>query len=1859
MIGGVNMKKRILILFISSFVFFLCLGKNVYADSVTYQMGVGNTTSYNAHHIDDCTPTEKGIAKYEIINGSLKISIVGSPSTGSSDKFTCTYTDSDGMSSPKKGEITFHIDVVDNKIHRINLGLTSSGYEPSRNIANIILPSGATITSYKVEPDGSEYISVSGCSGTSCTVSMTAEAEAIATNGTSVSSQMKVKYKLDNKEYEASVVLIINAVTGARAYAGGVGVCDFSSDWTYRTWTDSAGKLYSFYQSSSESAVLPNCDTSNSKIPMEFKGWKQTSSTDHVLAAGQCSGALPAGSTVQGGVDYSACFERAPYVQISPATGNVDVGSEWQALKGNSGYYYSSTSASSVALPELIFTGIHKNDEVDYWYNSVTGEHKNSGDSVELDGSIWIAVIKTTVSEGWKDLYKTVKVDQTVALVVDGITGCSSSSSYVNVSFVSGECQVSGKEATPDETYADVVVTANGSEVIYKFNVEKVDAANIIVDDTIQTNLGTNSEITNKQEWYSENCSTFKITGGNSFTPYSTDGRTGTVYNVTEACGVSGNQGYYAFCLDPGRRAPTGDTYHRTKDLDGNEKMRRLVNVFLSKYDDFSMLSSLTDTTRIAFHIAIRAVAIESGATLAGQGGNDMVYAANYQFYANLATHINSPDLESYIKNDMHLVSDDIANKLYDLLYSYLNADDIEVETFERTVTSTETVSLGENGYKITYKGLIIAPSSVTAVTGLTPGNCGTYGVECDATIEENTDQSTILQYGNKKVYNYTVTITAGNASSVKPPTTEEEKKDAAFKVEYTGRFVSSDVTIAAPDSGNSLQRMFVFNTEQSDVLVYFSIVPTTCDFGALDYKKYCNADGCSNEFNADLFMAAGCCKLVTDETKYKYIIDNYCSGDGCTVSTMSSVCGLNSDNPGSAELYEIREGAKWENGGYVDQIGTCIVNVTQNYSSGNKDAFMKEDSAGNSLNVSSYSSNRYCQVSCGEDWKISLESFGNFVGINAVAAGTYFSTTNSDIFISGSRTCYTTYIDYDQYMKDLVLESDKAITAYNTYSEASHTYSDVEQQTNSNVSIDTKKNVCVKLPAASDVCSGCSLESVDSDTGYGTYRVTGSYDEYENEKSTRLDACSSNWDGETNGGCYKDYKNRCDVEGSYVEYSIKNAGKVESGQYEYYTNVDKGTSNSASKGKDSYFDEGEQFVCEFTAASVAGGEASIKCSTKGYSKRETGTLGGIEGTSANTDGTSSEAAICEKKLSGYEDFCIKGDVGNREDALERLKNDVQNVAQAIMKVQSGNMAEAVTNIHSYSENMYNCQHFELYNTADDKKVDKDGNKYANNESSKGTFLNHNNVEYVQIYTAFDPHVTYTYDEPEFMTIVGKDNILVEYDEKNNEVWGGTYSQATNESKDSQVNAYESRNNTVPVDSSEVQLSRNDISTYYYDTTGKFTGDDVNTYGGDSGSESSTEVSKDLVFCNVGSSRTYSPALNGYEWNGGFCYTMPIKYLKAHYVKSSISNSSFYKNKGYWYSSAGDLKEHGDTKREALENANKRQSGTYNVDEEIRNNKWWPFGTDIREAGINVFPVSLDTPRNLYLYSYEFGDIGSYSDNSSHLTNDVILGRLMGDETSLIQLNTRTCFYEVYEELCLCCGSEINSYVENSNTVNDYIETHPDIHYNPSDSDKMTINDNGVISFATSSVNLGDLDSDSNKLLGNNWGTSKFLYSGNLYDTTKGGELLKAIQSEGENVYVDNVEYSYHLTPSTITAIREYNDQYGYEVNYNNLKVYGSYAVRSLCDGSLDGSSSCWEVDGDDEYISFQHYGSTFLEEFMKEQGAVYTGTLTDKNVNSTCYVTSSDLGNHNVIDDKVKNGCRWVDYIQEADGKYFRLAFK
>ena len=648
-------------------------------------------------------------------------------------------------------------------------------------------------------------------------------------------------------------------------------------------------------------------------------------------------------------------------------------------------------------------------------------------------------------------------------------------------------------------------------------------------------------------------------------------------------------------------------------------------------------------------------------------------------------------------------------------------------------------------------------------------------------------------------------------------------------------------------------------------------------------------------------------------------------------------------------------------------------------------------------------------------------------------------------------------------------------------------------------------------------------------------------------------------------------------------------------------------------------------------------------------------------------------------------------------------------------------MVNANANINTYARDIYACQHFELYNATDGENNDRN-----NNQLWTSPFMGYLRP-FVKIVSSFDPEISYSYDEKEYMTMLGNNNVMERFNDLNDQVYGcytiannsGThdcYNNATNKKKETEIFYY--KNGSNERSSKTVELARNYTENYYYDTKNVAwdNGSDAAiSYGeiGDAGTvlkltcpesgdkdcnigeqlptPSGTEDAnnnkfKRTILCTIGmvmdeptlathsdgkassSSLVYLPDKDHF-WTAGTCYVNQVQYLRANYVKASIENSSFYKNKGYWYvNTANDTKANGLNLIDALNNSNNFIHSTYDTTNEEQLGKWSILGS------YNVFPIKLTTPRDLYQYTYTFANIGSYGDGS--------IGRVMGRDQSLIVMNSRTCFYEVFEELCLCCGNPIYAHVDSdapyvftSSTSIPYEMSNP-----PTDERPPT----SSLAITTSNVSLSDMTSDNNRELGDNWTDSAtFFYNGDVFTTQKGAELLSKIEVPGENIYSDEPEYKFTLNPEGLSNIREYNDSHTYGVTYEDLVSIGRYAVNPYYDDTflecgIDGEvTDCsWEVEmtTDEEYypqnriINFTHYGSNFLMSEIKDmRGITFSGKYSDYGevgMDESCYVLGENVpggGNVESALDNRAESCRWVDYLEYDNNvkRYFRLSYK
>ncbi len=1653
-----------------------------------------------------------------------------------------------------------------------------------------------------------------------------------------------------------------------------------------------------------------------------------------------------------------------------------------------------------------------------------------------------------------------------------------------------------------------------------------------------------------------------------TFAKYNGEDMNTGIYSVYQLCPTDMST-YVGLCLDPGRRGPNesgtgthnrtfdfkgssvnvnGNEYVKTDDIQKNGEFGKLVMYIVKNehIDTFYQNSGDALWRRAASHVAVRSMAIVTGFS-AVPDPSDEVYASHYYPYMGVANAIraglDSGDNDVSLQEATNAIENGtgsykfsdwvpaVKSEVIKILAEYGGSDITgPTDGFERTIDDTvlEDTPNGK-GYTINYKGTITAPTGATAqLTECDNDVADDYGVQCKV---NNNGWKEISNVSNRRTYQYDVTVTVPLSSAVIPPKTVQDEKNLSFKITYSGGHDLVNAFIASPVNGSdNVQRMLIISTSNPMVYVYFSVVPNTCDMPILDPAKCPDEATClenknKGEFNQDLFKAAGCCKYILNENSY--IFKQICSAE-CTSSTMTSVCDYTDQGNEKADFYEINEGSKYDavNDNYKDAIGTCVVNVTDYYKNdnanyvdniANSQNFIKYDDGENLINVESYKDNRYCQVTCEEDWEFSMDSFGNFIGENAVAAGTYFQIVNNDMFIGAKRTCYTTFINYDRFMTNIVDISNKLVDSYNSYSRWSHVWTDIDRQVKNNTETVADPDVAannakyfdhkdngIKCVEYFEECPQGDGVTSTSDSYYwsagapGTRKCRMVQDYYDGSDPVCDAAPASSWDDHEDsdpvytatgtaansdsteckflrtycdGGhnqkvgdketltvdnecSYKDYKTRsttpkvkdeytrptgtctpvtpaggttpslmaaactCDAgytkSGSICRKTDCDAGYTKSGTkcYRYicptgYTEVDgvcynntcptgykysydskecykysyttSHTENVYSKptyktetlkcktwgksynytlktendvkvenkdGKDVYYDTEEYdnkkgtydgvyedrdsisgtdlpdqnrqnkqkedgnvmgayakeytHTCSITAAAYEpGAKGSSECHQEGIVKEKidpskygkTNEMFCEDDEFADLMGSDRDQAFCY--AGGGESYTdtnddadqVDEDKSNDGEAFKWVSEKFMDHSKKELEKARTEMVSYNAQIYSHAKDVFECQNFQLHNRTDDSITGRE-----NNDVLEDTIMGMKN-SYVKINTDYDPTGSYTYDEDFFMERVDKDNVLIQYTEKNNKVFKDAskneYGKETNVQVDATIN--------TPAGEVDTKLSRNYIEAYYYnpivpwqnsartgDASDQAAIDRVDNYEdnaylvgkreGDSISNPA-RAQKKVVLCSVGmvdNGTGYATGKDGAvipfddknytsEWLGGICYQVTVDYKKVHYVKSSISNSSYYKNKGNWYVRGGDSKIHGDDISNAISKFNRIQPRGYvedyrNDSEEYK--RWSRLGS------FNVFPISMATPRNLYQYTYTFGNIGSYYDGK--------LGRIMGSEKSIIQNNTRTCFYEVFEEVCLCCGYKIEpgDLVEQSGYGNYF-------GYTGSDPSKAGGDTKGTISYYTNSVSLGDIDLGRDTSLGTNWSDkSPFMYNGDdSLKTDKGHKLKENIETNGEKIYSSSPEYAYFLTPDTLKQIRSYNDANGYDLNMDRLKVYNVSVIAcssefsdSECKSTVSNSKDQADV------MNFQHYGSKFL--IGEIDGSINLNSYGSikNNYTNICKVDDSTYDKDFDMAGLMKSGnCRWVDYIEtDSNNKTydmvaeeyvskFRLAFK
>ena len=1638
-----------------------------------------------------------------------------------------------------------------------------------------------------------------------------------------------------------------------------------------------------------------------------------------------------------GANNYFACGDYVPFVALVVGTGSIS-DSNWKKLSVGYVRYLESDTASAT-LPEVQYEAesFGATHEFGGWecQNRQRGYFTAKANDSVPAGTTCTAVDNSTAE--YTDVTKRVYVGSTLVIAFSDkkVKSCTASSNdNLTTEVKDYKCIVTGVKSS-DGDLVDVTVLAeeNNFSRVYKVNV--LDSAHgdvsFIVD--VPVHGVTTTGESGGDFMTGTSCSTYTVGEKHDSNLHTAEGAETSVYQVKSDCTGSI---FASVCLDPARTGASGDKYQKVEEIKPGSPLGKVLTAtiqlmnnypnseeILRAFKDVSVTSGTGAELRAAAQIAARIVGIATGKYVQGEAKG---YNGNhYEYYRTAAREINAlgdsrsvEGIKSILKSSKLFPKCDMGKNyacymtayIMQQFYSLETGASVQGEELRKEIDAGYPKIEGHNGnkgYKVTYQGKFIIPKSLK-LEGIE--KCGSEAASMGVTCYEAQLDTPGVEGDKTTTYTFKVVIGTDNAANVKVPLTTSDKLKVAFKLKTKGATLDQ-AFVLAPTSQVQKQRMLAFDVGGDGLYVYFSPIPNKCliDLEALDPSKCTSKDNCG--INKQLFKASKCCEDIADETNaaYDYLLDTICNAK-CTTSTVAPVCNyadvINTEDPGEAnkgksDIYVIKEGTykegttwKYALSALPEGGGACVVNVSETegeyFSSGGlytkvigENKFTTHDDSGNVRNIKEYKGNKFCQVTCKEDFELAMPAFGNFVGQRAVAAGQYFALDSSRIFMGGAMTCYTTFLDYEAYAIKQDNLSAAIVDAYNVYSSNNHGYTEMEKKITKEdydaIYNTTTTSICPKGKTTKTYCpshgyrDGDGNECTKGSAGC-EYVCTATADEMEYE-------CGS-------GG-----SNAVDVTYvSSVKYSAisdrYDDGTSGAGKHTYYTYTKGGTDDG------SLSDDTEEFLNK---------DHSFNCKTSNAHGKDW---------HSSTDVTDSYVTCT------YGDTTVKittatefADIKKTQDAAwdgayELDKQALQQAAGAA----AGKMNGYSNEMHDNAENFYYCQHFALYTlrigdaakaaeAVMDHRADQWGTEYVLGKR----------VTPKVVGADFNPWATYVYDENQYMQTLADENMLVRDDVTNRKFSG---EDKFGEGPKDIAYKLKAGEKVTPLDNLPGAtdeknylynyLYSNHMEEHWYKGDGNGSqawepeSDVAESYGELGGAEvdpkdDSIFVHRVRVMCAAAGYGSSGGTLGGGKdgpyvvsggtqtWHEGKCFTVELQYREANYIKKSIVNSSFYVNKGKWWVGPNDIRVHGDYLQNQSDR-DKEMMRTYGIygytsvsafsmynkvyGKMFSEGKGWTYFASLT----NTFPISFTTARNLYQYTYQFADIGTFFGDNK-------LGRLMGAPESVIQVNSRTCFYEVYENLCNCCGDPIEfhtSYIEGTKSkdytdearkkrnecANDSCKT-PD-----PDKIKETYYDRAgeaTLNFFTTVSSLSDLSAITStgetRKLANNWGDSFFSYglNGGLV-TKQGTKAADAIQLRGDSVYAKEPEYSYTLTPDVIRFIRDYNGKHDYVYNAEGdckpssrgtICDKGTYSIVPMNDCSNPGSCKWTESPGSiteltTNNVGFSHMASKFLEtsEIMK---AASKATKDRINNGIICDTETKDIKNY----DELK-ACRWVDYIEK-----------
>ncbi|MBR6133165.1 MAG: hypothetical protein IKQ29_00450 [Bacilli bacterium] len=616
-----------------------------------------------------------------------------------------------------------------------------------------------------------------------------------------------------------------------------------------------------------------------------------------------------------------------------------------------------------------------------------------------------------------------------------------------------------------------------------------------------------------------------------------------------------------------------------------------------------------------------------------------------------------------------------------------------------------------------------------------------------------------------------------------------------------------------------------------------------------------------------------------------------------------------------------------------------------------------------------------------------------------------------------------------------------------------------------------------------------------------------------------------------------------------------------------------------------------------------------------------------------------------------------------KESDCNKLKNDMLQEAKSQVDLYRSIVAQKQRAIDALVDDFVVCQNFVLNVTKGDFVATG-----SNVLPAFGDGLGYTTVSGITSYSSqtreiessFDPFIQYTYDEDEYMEklIEYKENYMTYYKQVNTKALGQDYFPANNvrtqipDAKDDLGRPLYIARNFYTTDKYKVDDDAEPDETIYDpEPTGLsyrlLSEEGAASTFGDKDLTESLGVDVFSICTDDGGYRKSDSAANK-------CDKGKFNYYEANFIKHSLSNSSYFRNFGDWYiNTLTDEKVHS----ELIDKPSGRIPDP--------SSDWSLYG------GHNVFPISMDTKRNLYKYEYKFYNIGMYNDGS--------LGRIMGHEFDkasytvkneskkvLIEENYHDCLYEVYESICRCCGEEIVTYAyvitgrEGQDPPDYIIETGA----KPGNSTNTVVNE-AQISAYTNTVSLSNVASATQRVLGANWqARTPFYLGGKLYEggegTNQGDYLLKGIEEKGDELYDETPEYSYILNPSTLASIRNYNKSNSYVPDTTSGKFTAAEGTGKGTGFKKVGTDWLVSTSEASEHLRFFHYKSAYLKDTLSSYQTPAYSSSSFIGRDKICYISGSESELESAVKYLVKNGpnsdCLWVDYITPGG---IRLAFK